>query len=61
MVDAKGRAYPLVGPGVAVLLGYEGYEPPVVPDTWIELFDPGVPLSQNAALCEPQAGGDTCS
>ncbi|GAA1477731.1 type VII secretion protein EccB [Nocardioides aestuarii] len=60
VVDAKGVAYPLVGPGVGDLLGYEGYDEPVVPDSWIELFDQGVQLSQNGAFCEPSLEDGPC-
>lgn len=60
VMDAKGYAYPVVGPEAPGLLGYDGYDAPVVPDSWIELFTPGVQLSQNAALCAPQAGDQPC-
>jgi hypothetical protein len=61
LIDAKGNANALVGVGAADLLGYAGHDPPVVPDAWIELFDPGVPLSQDAALCPPDpVVGRTC-
>lgn len=53
LVDAKGQRYPLVGPDTAERLGYSGYPVPNVPDAWLELFDAGVALSQNAALCPP--------
>lgn len=54
VVDAKGRANPLVGDDAPGLLGYDGYDVPVVPDTWVKLFDCGVNLSQDAALSPPQ-------
>ncbi len=57
LIDAKGLAYPLVGPRAATLLGYGDLEAPVVPDTWVELFRPGTPLSQDAALCPPRVTG----
>lgn len=61
LVDAKGAAYPLVGLGTAELLGFEGYDAPVVPDSWVELFETGVNLSQDAALCPPDpVAGRTC-
>lgn len=61
LVDAKGNANSLVGLGTADLLGYAGYEAPVVPDAWLELFDDGVSLSQDAALCPPDpVVGRTC-
>jgi hypothetical protein len=53
LIDATGRANALVGQGTADLLGYAGYDAPVVPDAWVELFDEGVPLSRDAALCPP--------
>ena len=53
LIDAKGAFYPLVGPDTAAALGYGSYDPPVVPDTWLELFEQGVPLSREAALCPP--------
>ena len=61
LVDAKGNANALVGLGAADLLGYAGFDAPVVPDAWVELFDEGVPLSQDAALCPPDpVVGRTC-
>ena len=60
VVDAKGYAYPVVGPEAPGLLGYAGYAAPVVPDSWVELFTPGVQLSQSAALCAPRAGDQLC-
>lgn len=61
-VDAKGVAYALVGREVAERLGYGQVAAPVVPDSWIELFDEGVPLSVDAALCPPvrTAAGRPC-
>lgn len=56
VVDAKGVAYPLVGPGAADQLGYGSYDAPLVPDPWVELFEPGVPLSRDSALCPPVQG-----
>ena len=53
LVDPKGIAYPLVGAGTADLLGYADHPPPVVPDTWVELFESEVSLSQDLALCPP--------
>ncbi len=61
LIDAKGNANALVGLGAADLLGYSDYDAPVVPDAWVELFDEGVPLSQDAALCPPDpVVGRTC-
>lgn len=56
LIDAKGSAYPLVGAGTADLLGYGDLPAPLVPDTWVELFAPGVTLSPDAALCPPDPG-----
>ncbi len=61
VMDAKGFAYPLVDSIAADQLGYGGIDPPVVPDRWVELFTPGVELSQNAALCEPRVGDNPCA
>ena len=61
VMDARGFAYPLVGPTASDLLGYDGFDPPVVPDPWVELFDAGVQLSQNAALCAPRVGDKPCA
>ena len=62
LVDAKGIAYPLVGPDAAAQLGYADVDAPVVPDTWVQLFRTGVPLSQDAALCPPdREGGPSCA
>ncbi|QZY29334.1 type VII secretion protein EccB [Nocardioides coralli] len=60
VVDAKGFAYPLGSVSDAELLGYADYPVRVVPDPWIELFRPGVELSANAALCEPQVEATGC-
>jgi hypothetical protein len=54
LVDERGRAYPLVGPETPGKLGYDADDDWVlVPDTWLDLFDEGVELSQDAALCPP--------
>jgi type VII secretion protein EccB len=60
LIDAKGKAYLLEGDAPA-LLGYADAEHPTVPDEWIELFDEGVPLSRDAALCVPsEEPGESC-
>lgn len=56
LVDDRGRSYPLVGPETPGQLGYEDEDWVLVPDSWVELFDEGVPLSQDAALCPPTTG-----
>lgn len=62
VVDQKGRVNALVGEDTPVLLGYGTYAAPLVPSSWLDLFDPGVALSQEAALCPPQPAGSesTC-
>lgn len=62
VIDSKGRANPLVGDDAAGLLGYGSYDVPVVPDTWVKLFDCGVNLSRDAALSPPrETGEDACA
>ena len=39
-------------------LGYGSYPVAVVPDSWVELFVPGVNLSIDDALCPPAATKD---
>ena len=51
LVDGQGRRHALVGPHVAERLGYSHYPVSVVPGSWLALFDPGVDLSVDAALC----------
>jgi type VII secretion protein EccB len=61
VLDAQGLRHRLVGAGTADLLGFDGYSPPVVPRAWLELFDEGVSLSHDAALCAPERkAGRTC-
>ena len=57
VVDQKGRVNALVGEDTPSLLGYGTYEAPLVPSSWLDLFAPGVALSQEAALCPPQPEG----
>ncbi|MFN8195435.1 MAG: type VII secretion protein EccB [Nocardioidaceae bacterium] len=60
LMDAKGRAYPLLG-RAAAQLGFGDLDPVHVPDSWAELFADGVPLSPEAALCPPESGsGQAC-
>jgi type VII secretion protein EccB len=62
VIDAKGQSYPLAGPEVAAHLGYADYPVPLVPDSWVKLFDTGVPLSVDAALCPPRSeSGRPCA
>ena len=46
-------ARPVVGPLVADYIGYGDYDPPTVPSSWLDYFEPGVPLSVNAARRRP--------
>ncbi|WP_244931006.1 type VII secretion protein EccB [Nocardioides sp. W7] len=50
LIDARGAAHALVG-DAAAQLGYGGVDAPLVPDAWVELFEAGVPLSREGALC----------
>ncbi|MBB6627673.1 type VII secretion protein EccB [Nocardioides sp. KIGAM211] len=58
VIDAKGTSYQLVGADAASRLGYGSYPVAVVPDSWVELFVPGVNLSIDDALCPPAATKD---
>jgi len=61
LVDSNGVTYPLVGPDAAANLGFEGFRAPVVPDSWVKLFDEGVNLSVADALCPPvRPSGKPC-
>ena len=53
VIDGKARANPLSGATAAEQLGYAGYPVVVVPDSWVGLFEDGVELSKDAALCPP--------
>lgn len=53
VIDAKGVAYALDGAEAARQLGYDAHPAPLVPDPWVELFEPGVTLSRGDALCPP--------
>jgi hypothetical protein len=56
LVDLTGTSHVLEG-GAADRLGYSGYDAPVVPDTWVKLFQSGAVLSPSLALCQPAKGG----
>ncbi|MGZ6744961.1 MAG: type VII secretion protein EccB [Nocardioides sp.] len=61
VIDAKGSSYPLVGEEAASRLGYGSHPVVVVPDSWVKLFDPGVNLSVDDALCPPhEVGAQAC-
>jgi hypothetical protein len=54
VIDSKAQRYALVGPQVPVRLGYGSVVPPLVPAAWTDFFEPGVPLSLNAARRVPE-------
>lgn len=58
VVDQKGRVDALVGEDTPFLLGYAEHPAPLVPSAWLELFAPGVALSQEAALCPPGSSSE---
>ncbi len=61
LVDSNGVSYPLVGAEAADNLGFASYPAPVVPDSWVKLFDRGVNLSVDDALCPPvRPSGKPC-
>ncbi|CAM3167958.1 type VII secretion protein EccB [Nocardioides dubius] len=56
LIDSAGRRYPLGGPAgeTADSLGYGSFDPPTVPDAWIELIGScGPELSRELALGTP--------
>ncbi|MBD3946371.1 type VII secretion protein EccB [Nocardioides ganghwensis] len=53
VIDTKGAKYELIGPEVPDYIGYADVDPPLVPSSWLEFFEPGVPLSTNAARRVP--------
>ncbi len=52
VIDTKGEKY-VLGPRVPEYLGYAEVTPPLVPSSWLEFFEPGVPLSTNRARRVP--------
>lgn len=62
LVDDRAISYELAGDLEIANLGYGSVAEVSVPDTWLKLFDTGVELSQDAALCPPAAeSGRACS
>jgi len=53
LVDVKGFSYAVIGTDAVENLGFADYDAPVVPDSWLQLFDEGEELSVDAALCPP--------
>lgn len=49
LIDGQGLAFPLLGDEVPIQLGYQGHRIRTAPDSWLELFRPGVELSVAAA------------
>lgn len=61
VLDSLGDVYKLIGTTTLQKLDYAGVDPPVAPDSWIELFDAGVDLSSAQALCPPKfVANQTC-
>ena len=53
VVDAKGFSYALVGSDAVDNLGFGGYDAPVVPDSWLELFEARAGPSVDPATWPP--------
>ncbi|WP_457206802.1 type VII secretion protein EccB [Nocardioides sp. P5_C9_2] len=54
VIDTKAQKYALVGPDVALYIGYGDSAAPVVPNTWLEFFEEGTSLSVNGARRVPE-------
>lgn len=54
VIDTKGQKYALIGASVPEFIGYGAVSPPLVPSTWLEFFEVGVPLSTNSARRVPE-------
>ncbi|WP_370249288.1 type VII secretion protein EccB [Nocardioides sp.] len=61
LVDDRGFAYQVLGTAERAQLGYGDVPLPVVPDSWLDLFTTGVPLSIEAARCPPTTGAATAA
>lgn len=53
LIDDAGISHALVGLNAVTNLGYSGVDEVVVPERWVQLFEEGVALSQDAALRPP--------
>ncbi|GAA5142510.1 hypothetical protein GCM10023340_06120 [Nocardioides marinquilinus] len=53
LVEERGQVHQLAGSEERVQLGYGDVDDVVVPDSWLQLFEVGVPLSIDAARCPP--------
>ena len=58
VVDDNAKAYPLIGRATLEHLEYDAVDMPLVPDPWIKVLNPGVPLSTELALCTPAVQTD---
>lgn len=58
VMDPRGKTFLLVGSDTLEALRYDPDEGPVVPDSWLKLFDEGVELSTSKALCPPEQPGE---
>ncbi len=56
LVDSRGERFLLQGPDVVGLLGYADVPEVIAPESWVQLFVPGVTLSVDAARCPPARG-----
>ena len=54
VIDTLGQKYELIGASVPEYIGYGSVSPPLVPSTWLEFFEVGVPLSTNSARRVPE-------
>ncbi len=55
LISDGGVSHALVGLNAVTNLGYSGEDEIVVPERWVQLFDEGVALSQDAALRPPRS------
>jgi hypothetical protein len=58
VMDPRGKTFLLVGSDTLAAVGYDLDDAPVVPDSWLKLFDEGVELSTSKALCPPEQPGE---
>lgn len=63
LVDDRGLVYRVGDGDERDHLGYSGVPDEVVPGSWLQLFDKGVPLTIDAARCPPTSSdtGQTCA
>ncbi|QIG44944.1 hypothetical protein G5V58_21170 [Nocardioides anomalus] len=58
VMDPRGKTFLLIGNDTLAAVGYDPDDAPVVPDSWLKLFDKGVELSTSKALCPPEQPGE---